>query len=84
VEAGRDHLRLHTHQYVAHQGPDERSGFDEKTFVVRFEAAGGIWLNLDQTAYHTYDGSHLREDAAVELSGDVARLMRPSLVSAGK
>jgi len=63
---------------------NERSGFDEKTFVVRFEAAGGIWLNLDQTAYHTYDGSHLREDAAVELSGDVARLMRPSPVSAGK
>jgi hypothetical protein len=63
---------------------NERSGFAEKTFVVRFEAEGGIWLNLDQTAYHTYDGSHLREDAAVELSGDVARLMRPRLVSAGK
>jgi hypothetical protein len=51
------------------------SGFDEAVFVRRFEAAGGVWLAVSQTDYYSYDGSHLRADAAVRLSSDLAERM---------
>jgi len=63
---------------------NKRSGFDERALAAQFEAAGGTWLNADQTAYHTYDGSHLRRDAALTLSEDVARLIRRSEVISGQ
>ena len=46
----------------------ELSGFDEAAFVQAFVAAGGVWLPTDQTAYLTFDDSHLRRDDAIRLS----------------
>ena len=60
------------------------SGFDEPAFVKQFEAAGGIWLNVDPVAYHCYDGSHISREAAITLSGDVADLMRQNLDPQGE
>ena len=52
---------------------DAASGFDESAFVSVFEDAGGRWIELDQAAYETYDGSHLRAAAAVACSRDLAK-----------
>lgn len=47
---------------------DMYSGFNQQQFTEAFEAAGGVWIRLDQTGYRSYDGSHLRQDAAEALS----------------
>jgi hypothetical protein len=47
-------------------------GFDETAFVRQFESAGGVWLAFQAGRYHSYDGSHLRDDAAVTFSKDLA------------
>jgi len=49
------------------------SGFDESAFVERFERAGGTWLRFPEASYATVDGAHLRDDAAVQFSEDLAR-----------
>lgn len=49
------------------------SGLDEAKFVRDFQAAGGQWIAVDQARYHSYDGSHLRDDAAEQFSHDLAR-----------
>jgi len=51
---------------------NELSGFDETAFVESFTQAGGVWLAVNQTGYHSYDGSHLRWDAALQFSRDLA------------
>jgi hypothetical protein len=56
---------------------DPLSGFDQESFIRQFEAAGGHWLDLDQTRYHTYDSSHLDRDAARAFTKDLARLLPP-------
>jgi hypothetical protein len=55
---------------------DALSGFRESEFVARFTAAGGVWLDTDQFGYTTYDGGHLRWDAAQQFSRDLARAVR--------
>ena len=55
-------------------------GFDEAAFVARFREAGGVWLPFDAEQYHSYDGSHLRDDAAVAFSKDLARSIQPFLL----
>lgn len=55
---------------------NELGGFDEESFVRRFEEVGGIWFDLDPERYHSYDGSHLRRDSAIQLSIDLARLIK--------
>jgi len=52
---------------------DAQSGFDEAKFVAKFVKAGGQWIAVDQDGYHSYDGSHLREDSAATFSVDLAR-----------
>ena len=52
------------------------SGFREDEFVAQFTAAGGVWLETDQLGYSSYDGSHLRWDAAEQLSRDLAQAIR--------
>ena len=54
-------------------------GFDREAFVRDFRAAGGIWLDVDQDGYRTYDGSHLVRSSAEKLSRDLARAMSPRL-----
>lgn len=53
-----------------------KSGFDEKALGERFELAGGKWISYADGEYHSYDGSHLREDAARRLSQDLASVLR--------
>lgn len=53
------------------------SGFDEASFVRQFEAAGGVWVDVDQGAYSSYDGSHLDLNSAPQFSKDLAHLIAP-------
>lgn len=48
------------------------SGFDQKTFVDDFTAAGGHWIEVPGNTYHTFDGGHLDADSARRLSRDLA------------
>jgi len=65
---------------------NELSGFNEDIFTQAFEAAGGIWLEINQLAYRTFDGSHLRRDAAQQLSVDLAQkiLHAENILTQGK
>jgi hypothetical protein len=49
------------------------SGFDEEDFVRRFEGAGGVWIYIDPVAYHSFDGSHLQDDSAIQLTNDLCK-----------
>ncbi len=49
--------------------------FDEARVRQAFVEAGGVWLDARQTAYPTYDGSHLRYDGARDFSRDLAELI---------
>lgn len=51
------------------------SGFKENTFSEEFENAGGVWLKFNKN-YHSYDGSHLEKDAAIEFSNDLAKKIK--------
>ncbi|MBN2375453.1 MAG: hypothetical protein JXD22_03575 [Sedimentisphaerales bacterium] len=55
---------------------NELSGFDQPAFVAAFQDAGGTWIDTDQTAYHTHDGSHLHFEAALELSRFLAQAIQ--------
>ncbi|RJQ84715.1 MAG: hypothetical protein C4519_04460 [Desulfobacteraceae bacterium] len=55
---------------------NQHSGFDQERFVRAFEEAGGTWLDFNPTGYHSYDGSHLCEDAAIQLSIELASKIR--------
>jgi hypothetical protein len=55
---------------------NELSGFDQRLFIEKFEECGGTWLNIKQSDYETYDGSHLNRDSAVKLSFEIARNIR--------
>jgi hypothetical protein len=46
------------------------SGLDQQDFVNKFEAAGGVWIDTDPTAYRTFDGSHLQVDGAIKFTND--------------
>lgn len=59
-----------------HEIERRMSGFDPEDFKKRFEQAGGIWLDIQPGKYHSYDGSHLREDGARRLSTDLAQAIR--------
>jgi len=48
------------------------SQFDVQKFRARFEQAGGIWLDIPQDGFDSYDGSHLTADSARKLSRMVA------------
>jgi hypothetical protein len=53
----------------------EISGFNEKDFVTRFKKAGGVWLDVDPSAYYSFDGCHLQSDAAMEFSRDLGEMI---------
>jgi hypothetical protein len=55
---------------------DRLSGFDEASFVRRFEAVGGIWIPVSPADWQTYDGSHLHRTSAVRMSRHLAGCMR--------
>jgi hypothetical protein len=47
--------------------------FNEELIKAKFTEAGGHWLDLNQTRYTTYDGSHLDKESAMKLSEELAR-----------
>jgi hypothetical protein len=58
---------------------NQMSGFDEAAFAEQFESAGGVWLSIPLEPYHSYDGSHLVKQSAIQLSEDLANLIKNSL-----
>lgn len=55
------------------------SGFDEASFAVEFEDAGGRWLHVPGDDYESYDGSHLSSASARKLSKRLAVLIQEDL-----
>lgn len=51
------------------------STFSEDDFIRRFEEAGGIWIYVEQTAYPTFDGSHMPWPTALEFGRDLGRAL---------
>lgn len=51
---------------------DNVSGFDVDNFKAQVARCGGVWIDLDQSAYQTYDGSHLQYNSARQFSLDLA------------
>jgi hypothetical protein len=55
----------------------EEGGFDQEFFVREFKAGGGIWIDVHGSQYDCYDGSHITERTAIQLSkilaGDIQR-----------
>lgn len=58
---------------------DELSGFDEAAFRADFEAAGGIFLSVDDNQYVTVDGYHLEKQSAWLFSRDIATMVQSEL-----
>ena len=52
---------------------NELSGFDQSFFIEKFEACGGVWMNINPSDYETYDGSHLQRESAIMLSSEIAK-----------
>ena len=55
------------------------SGFEEHTFINQFAQVGGKWIPVQQDGFESYDGSHLTEYSAVELSKIVANFVRDKI-----
>jgi len=51
------------------------SGFNQDKFVAIFRGAGGVWIETNPTAYYSFDGSHLQDNAALDFSRDLAKSM---------
>ena len=52
---------------------DEVSGFAEESFIKQFIEAGGKWITLPDQSFHSYDGSHLTKESAIEMSKLLAK-----------
>ncbi len=50
--------------------------FNQLKFIKEFEHSGGIWIDVNQTDYNSFDGCHLQDKAAVEFSADFARAVK--------
>jgi hypothetical protein len=57
----------------------EISGFDEKYFASKIEKAGGMWISIELKQLHSYDGSHLRKDSAIDFSRKLAGKIKRKL-----
>lgn len=60
---------------------DRLSGYPEADLPRRVVEAGGTWIDMDQDAYHSYDGSHLQRDAARRMSATLARRIQAHLTT---
>jgi hypothetical protein len=56
---------------------DSLSGFNEKLISEKIEKEGGIWLEFNFNRYHSYDGSHLDKESAINFSFDLAKKLTP-------
>ncbi len=50
-----------------------KSGLDKERFIKGFEASGGAWIETDPAAYPSFDGSHLQDDSAIQLTNDLCK-----------
>ncbi len=57
----------------------ELGGFDEEVFVKLFTGAGGLWIDVRNDFYQTYDGNHLEHQSAMRISGDLGRMIREQM-----
>jgi hypothetical protein len=55
---------------------ERASGFNKDKFVAEFKESGGIWLDVNLTAYYSFDGSHLQDEGAIEFSHDLAKMIQ--------
>lgn len=60
---------------------DSLSGFNEEIVKSRIINNGGSWLNIQDSLYSTYDGSHLDGESAKLLSRDIAKKIKSQLVN---
>lgn len=44
------------------------TSFRFNDFILKFEKAGGTWINVPRTGYESYDGSHLTTASTIKLS----------------
>lgn len=59
--------------------------FPEKAIKAEIEALGGIWIDLpERDQYQTYDGNHLTEKSARQLSKNLGRYLRQRLQARGR
>lgn len=54
---------------------NQLSGFNEEALKQRIQAAGGIWFDFDSSDFSSYDGSHLTEESAIQLSIELGKLI---------
>jgi hypothetical protein len=54
----------------------KESGLNQFEFIKTFKQAGGIWIDVDQCSYESFDGSHLQDVGAVEFSHALALKIR--------
>lgn len=55
---------------------DSLSGFSEAEIRLKFENAGGIWLDFNDADYVSYDGSHLNSESAIQFSEDLGKKLK--------
>ena len=63
---------------------DSLSGFNEEIVKSRIISNGGKWLNIQESFYSTYDGSHLDGESARLLSRNIAKKIKRQLVNEEK
>ena len=55
------------------------SGFNENIIKSKIISSGGYWLNVQDSLYSTYDGSHLDGESARLLSVNIAKKIKSQL-----
>lgn len=58
---------------------DSLSGFNENIIKSKIISSGGYWLNVQDSLYSTYDGSHLDGESARLLSVNIAKKIKSQL-----
>ncbi len=62
---------------------DSLLGFDRDGFIESFSRAGGVWLDISQDGYESYDGSHLVSASAREVSDILGSTLARELAAQG-
>lgn len=60
---------------------DSLSGFNENIVKSKIISNGGKWLDIDESRYSTYDGSHLDGGSARLLSKNIAKKIKSILIN---
>jgi hypothetical protein len=60
---------------------DSLSGFKENIIKSRIINNGGRWLDIEESLYSTYDGSHLDGESARLFSVHIAKKIKTQLLN---